>query len=769
MPQYFALRLSLFIAFLSSAIPFNSAFSQVTSDGTLSTTVNNNGNEFKIENGARAGNNLFHSFRDFSVLNGNTAFFNNNLDVVNIINRVTGGNISNIDGLLKANGSANLYLINPAGIIFGENASLDIGGSFYGSTADSISFPDGEFSATDLDNPPLLTINAPIGFNLRDNPEDIINRSTFVEESSLDGENSGDFDFPNTKIPVGLKVQEGQSITLEGGNIIFDGGLATAPGGEITLNTTENIEIISNSFLDKPLDTSLNPGDGGAITLNSSGGNITITNSTLSSDSAFESFDFENNNGGNITIAANQSVFLTNSLITSTTNSLEGRGGNLIINAGSSIRLEDTRIDAANFGNGRSGDITIEALNGGNVELIGTQTEQIDIFDNSSELDGAGVIFTDAFGSGEGLVERQTGGNLTITGGSITIDNYNLISRVNRFSDDIFLPNSNTQGNAGDISITGDLIVIENNSSLITATLGEGNAGNINLNATNISLSNGVELNTQTESNGSAGIVNITADSLILDRSSIEASNLPSQLASGQLFGGNINLNLTQNLFLFDDSTISAEANQNANGGNINIGAKFIVAFPSQVNGNDIIANATLGRGGVIRINAESIFNIQESSQISLDNDINASSNIDGLDGTVAIDTPEVGTIQRTTELTTNAIDADEIPSNNCAIHQNSNGNSLIVKGKGGIAPEITEPFIAEDIHINGRYITAKTIPKKYIITPPTNSKLTDANGKEIIPARGIVFRENGEVSLVPYPTPNTTSRNFKSSVNCRQ
>ncbi len=100
--------------------------------------------------------------------------------ISNIFSRVTGRNISNIDGLIRANGSASLFLINPAGIIFGENARLDIGGSFYGSTASSILFEDGEFSAADLANPPLLTVNAPIGLGFRDHPGDIVNRSDFA-------------------------------------------------------------------------------------------------------------------------------------------------------------------------------------------------------------------------------------------------------------------------------------------------------------------------------------------------------------------------------------------------------------------------------------------------------------------------------------------------------------------------------------------------------------------------------------------------------------
>ncbi|MDJ0533450.1 MAG: filamentous hemagglutinin N-terminal domain-containing protein [Xenococcaceae cyanobacterium MO_207.B15] len=106
------------------------ASAQITTDGTTNTTVTPTDNGIQIDNGSRAGGNLFHSFEEFSIPNGSEAFFNNASDIVNILSRVTGGNISNIDGLIRANGAANLFLINPAGIIFGEGARLDIGGSF---------------------------------------------------------------------------------------------------------------------------------------------------------------------------------------------------------------------------------------------------------------------------------------------------------------------------------------------------------------------------------------------------------------------------------------------------------------------------------------------------------------------------------------------------------------------------------------------------------------------------------------------------------------
>ncbi|MBD2457226.1 filamentous hemagglutinin N-terminal domain-containing protein, partial [Nostoc sp. FACHB-87] len=206
--------LGLIGAILTSAIYHSDVQAQVTPDGTLNTSVTGS-NHYSITNGSRVGNNLFHSFSQFSVPSNGSAVFHNAADIQNIFSRVTGGHVSYIDGLIQANGNANLFLLNPSGIIFGKNASLNIGGSFIATTANSIKFADGvEFSATNPSNTPLLTMSVPIGLQM--------------------GQNSA-------PIRVESHLTAGQDLTLEAGSLDLQGELVA--GRDLTLKAQDTVQI----------------------------------------------------------------------------------------------------------------------------------------------------------------------------------------------------------------------------------------------------------------------------------------------------------------------------------------------------------------------------------------------------------------------------------------------------------------------------------------------------------------------------------------------
>ncbi|MEA5578180.1 filamentous hemagglutinin N-terminal domain-containing protein [Anabaena sp. UHCC 0451] len=221
--QYFKLALTT-LSILSGIIVNQSAFAQLKPDHTLGSenSVVNKVNEFKdiINGGAARGANLFHSFEKFNVGENRSVYFTNPTGIENILTRVTGGNVSNILGILGVEGTANLFLINPNGIIFGQNASLDIRGSFTATTADEIKLGDnGLFSATAPATSNLLNIQ----------PSALFRNALRNQLSEIKNEGN-------------LQVDDGKNITLFSANVTNTGTL-TANKGTIQLTGAENLKV----------------------------------------------------------------------------------------------------------------------------------------------------------------------------------------------------------------------------------------------------------------------------------------------------------------------------------------------------------------------------------------------------------------------------------------------------------------------------------------------------------------------------------------------
>ncbi|HBE29967.1 MAG TPA: filamentous hemagglutinin, partial [Cyanobacteria bacterium UBA11368] len=200
------LRLGVFLAIALDRV----AIAQITPDATLgaeSTVVTPiNPSRDQIEGGAIRGANLFHSFREFNIGAGREVYFANPAGIENILTRVTGSTRSEILGTLGVSGNANLFLINPNGIVFGSNARLDMRGSFLASTASSFKFADGiEFSATNPQAPPLLTINVPIGLQFG------VGAGAIATNVDLNPD------------PVSFNVEPGRTLALVGGDLRLQG------------------------------------------------------------------------------------------------------------------------------------------------------------------------------------------------------------------------------------------------------------------------------------------------------------------------------------------------------------------------------------------------------------------------------------------------------------------------------------------------------------------------------------------------------------------
>ncbi|MDY6782129.1 MAG: filamentous hemagglutinin N-terminal domain-containing protein [Cyanobacteriota bacterium] len=208
----------------------------------------------QIDGGAIRGNSLFHSFGQFNINEGAAAYFSNPAAVANIFSRVTGGNPSHLWGTLGVLGDANLYFLNPNGIIFGPNAHLDISGSFFASTANALVLPDGtQFSATNPQPLPLLSVEvrAPVGV---------------VFEGGEGGTivNAGD-------------LEVGENLTLVGGTVVSTGQLA-APRGEVRLTTVPPVATDNDN---SSLSQFLNDGGEGLGVTVTDAGEVKLTESGL--------------------------------------------------------------------------------------------------------------------------------------------------------------------------------------------------------------------------------------------------------------------------------------------------------------------------------------------------------------------------------------------------------------------------------------------------------------------------------------------------------
>jgi filamentous hemagglutinin family protein len=541
--------------FLSSDV----SFAQVTSDGTVNTQVTQNGNLAEITGGETRGSNLFHSFRDFSVGTGETASFLNSNDIANIFSRVTGGNISNIDGLIRANGSANLFLINPAGIIFGENARLDVGGSFLGSTADSVLFEDGEFSATDLNNPPVLTINAPIGLNLRDNPQPIVNRSQAPDSSGLG-------------LVEGFQASPGKNLALIGGDVNIERAVLAASGGRIELGGLSAA---------------------GTVNLNSDG-----------------SFSFPEG-------VAKSNVSLNNALV-DVSRSEEG-DGSLAVNA-KNLELKERSqlgagIQSVSIGgdlgspDDQAGDIFINATDKiildefsriSNSVALGDIGEpgDINIITNSLSLTNGSTIFANTFGA-------ANSGTVRIKATDISADGFGNVSGI--FS----TIEQGATGNSGGIDITTANLSLTNGAKVDSSTSARGNAGKINIITKNLSITNGSYLNASTFGEGDAGNIKINASDAI----SIDGSQNPSFTGIASQVGetatgnaGGIDMT-TKNLSVTNGGEISTDTFGEGNAGDLTINVENFTVKNSNVsaftNGIGNAGNLTVNASKFVELSGE--------------------------------------------------------------------------------------------------------------------------------------------------------------------
>jgi filamentous hemagglutinin family protein len=670
------LRLSGKIVMAGLVLPFSAPTkAEVTLDGSLGPTgpiplVNQN---FEIPDtvGQTVGTNLFHSFGVFNINTGESATFTGPSSIENVLGRVTGGSFSFIDGLLRTqfeNASPNLFLLNPAGVLFGPNASLDVQGSFHVSTADYMKLGDGgRFEATHPENSVLTT--AP--------PEA--------------------FGFLGEKQPAGitvqgslLKVRAGETLSVVGGDIQIADGSLYAPGGRIDIVSVASPGEVLPHAPDLGVDSFERLGrievshssserprriEGDVIgNVDASGegrGRIFIRGGELVADNGSTSANTWGSEEGQgiIDIGVTGQVTMRNEA--------EIRGGNVIVTA-DRVSLYGTPTAIIEFPSTNilafPGNVAIQA---GSLEVRNGATIEASRLSQEPEQGSGNMTVTAdrVFLSGdEAAFAGVYANNMTVTAGSLEVRNGASIgspstgrkeSSVTVAADRVFLSGDGANfegfpiptgilanefdgvGSAGDITVTAGNLEVRNGAEISASIEGPGQGvmrsargGNVKINATDITLQDGGRISAESE--------NIKADA------------------------GNITLEVGNLLHLSNDSSITTSVTGGTGkGGNITLNSVFVVLDE----GSSIIANAERGQGGNILIHilrGGALFRSPDSL-------IEASSEF-GIDGSVVIDAPDTDIIAGFVGLPANFLDAATVLTQLCAERSGANVSSLVVR-----------------------------------------------------------------------------------------
>ncbi|MCC5618718.1 filamentous hemagglutinin N-terminal domain-containing protein [Nostoc sp. CHAB 5836] len=653
----------------------NHALAQITPDETLgdrsskiTPNVNIKGSVAdEIDGGAIRGANLFHSFREFNVGELQRVYFANPTGISNILTRVTGSNVSNILGTLGVNGGANLFFINPNGILFGNNARLDVAGSFVGSTANSFVFGNGlEFSATNPQSPsPLLTVNPSALFFNQLPAGRIENKSIAPAGIAPAGFNA-----------YGLRVGDGKSLLLVGGNVIMDGSQLNAYGGRVELGglaAPGNVNLLFNGdnlSLKFPLNVTradisltnqarvyVEAAGGGDIAINAR--NIDILGGSLLNAGIASGLGQPGATAGDITLNATGDIKVADSgsrIRNFVSKDSKGNGGNITIDSGDFSLQDSAFLSTSTYGLGNAGNVTVSAKNaislayayiystvsaggvgkGGNININATTL---------SLTDGAQLLTSTRSASATQPAGRGDAGNVNVkvTG---TVD---IAGKKNDFESGI---GSNLQtgtiGNGGNIFIDSGDFSLRDSAQLSASTSGVGNAGNvtvnaknavdlagnaaifstieaggvgkggnININATTLSLTDGTQLltvtrgasATQPAGRGNAGNVNIkiTGTVNISGEKNDFFSVISSNVETGTIGNaGNIFID-SGDFSLRDGAQLQASTSAVGNAGNVTVSAKNAVDLADNAYIFSIVEAGGVGKGGNININATTL------------------------------------------------------------------------------------------------------------------------------------------------------------------
>ncbi len=583
------------------------AIAQVTPDAALpigeNTTVNLNGGTYDISGGATRGSNLFHSFDSFSLGTGEEAFFNHAPTIDTVLSRVTGGSASNIDGTIRTpiNSIADLFFINPQGIVFGPNAALDIGGSFIASTATQLTFADGTTFNTANPQTTTLTISRPSGLILGEKSGSIENQST-VEL------------FPG--FPVGLEVLSGESIILVGNGLNMTGGKLTAFSGRIdiaSLAPESTVSLLpangvnqSGWMLDDETLEGLVFQD---IQLSSS----SRTNNLFFNSSLIDtSGDFIGNPNGTLRLWGRQILLSGSNLLNN--NYGISQGGDLTIVASESLRLNDlSLISTATASDGEAGNLILDVPEG-IVELSNDSqlSAQSGLFIGNGATGAAGTLTINTTNLSvktgsvvtTGALDDAQGGTLIINAPDGFVEIVGVSQNNSGISFSRLVSAVNGTQPAGDIQIDTGALLIQDGGQIISSTFGRGKGGNTIINTTESVTVTGNVGGAPSQISSSTGEFEVSDPNLITGDA------------------GSVNI-VTGRLVVQDGGTIFTTTNGPGQGGALTVNATEIILDGNGNNLTGLFARTRgAGNSGILEVEADSL-QIRDSARITVSTDDN--------------------------------------------------------------------------------------------------------------------------------------------------
>ncbi|MEX0270826.1 filamentous hemagglutinin N-terminal domain-containing protein [Leptolyngbyaceae cyanobacterium UHCC 1019] len=633
MPLNLLHRLTLASATVSAIFVSLPIQAQIVPDATLGTQAigacAGAGGTCGIINGTTRGSNLFHSFLQFSLPNGDVAAFITNPAIQNVIVRVTGVGqpfISNINGAIATLDPAfnltprNFFLLNPNGIVFGSRATLLNGGAFLATTAERMHFQDGTvFDSRDA--APLLTVSVPIGLQFGQTPGKIqaawqisAGVNSLFTDVALVG---GDIDLNGSFI-----ISPGRRVEIGGLSASGTVGLNLSDGLSLSFPANVlrgNVSLRNDSIIDVSAD------QGGAITI--TGQNIDIDGSLLLSGMTgnganLQAGDITLNATQQVTIGGSSNILPNSAIINAVLPNSTGNSGNLRIITGSLDINDGARILVNTIAEGNAGNIFIQARD--RVTLNNGSTIESNVLPTGIGQGGTIQITAKAIALNRSQIQSLTAGQgnsgnivlvaqneITLAGGSQASGTASAI---------ITGVNPTGVGSGGTLQISAGDLSLTDGAQLRTASLGRGNAGNIVVDVRDRVIFNEAQaLSILTNTGvGNAGNIRISANTVELRTSE---SALQSGI-QGRGNAGNIVINTREQVKIDGGSIISfVDRESVGQGGDIQVFTKiFEVMNRGQLNastlGNGDAGNITVDASDLVVLNSADIASYVESSAI---------------------------------------------------------------------------------------------------------------------------------------------------------